>query len=525
MIDLGSIVIAGEHYHSKLEEINENTVSLKGKELSNKLGQTLASTLKNETGLAIRSMGPAPARPVIRGLGGDRVYISQDGNKNIDLSATSPDHAVTVEPFSVQRIEVLRGPKILIKTPTTIGGVVNVVKHEIPVENRNSIMGTAGAYGETVNKGYLGSVITEIPIGSFVGRIEATKRRSSDLKTPIGTLQNTYSRNESFSGGLSYVHSNGFIGGAASLYDLHYGIPGGFIGAHPNGVDIEISKRNYSAKSHTKFGNGFLEMLELSYNNTHYRHKEFESNNLIGSEFKIITNNGFANLHHNELGIFNNGIYGLSFEQRDFKIGGFVFTPNTKSFNISGYAYESAVINKLNFELGARLNFDSITPEEEKPDAKIGHIRKRDFFTYSLSLSMLYEISEIVYVGANLSKSSRVPTIEELFSEGPHLAAYSYEVGNPDLKSESGFGAEVFIYHNFEELNFNINVFRNDLVNYIIPRNTGEINYQTFLPIYATEGVSALFYGVDGQVTWKFSDKFTFYTSLSYTVGEFKDDK
>jgi iron complex outermembrane receptor protein len=179
-------------------------------------------------------------------------------------------------------------------------------------------------------------------------------------------------------------------------------------------------------------------------------------------------------------------------------------------------------LNRFHFEFGGRLNYDNIKPLEEKPDAKIGYIRERQFNTFSLSVSSLYELTDIVFLGINLSKSSRVPTIEELFSEGPHLAAYSYEIGNPDLNAESGFGSEFFIYHKFEKLFFNINVFYNNLNNYIIPRNTGEINYATFLPIYATTGVGAEFYGIENQIDWKISELFTLNNSFSYTRGIFK---
>ena len=110
-LETSTVIVTGEHPDSRFDDLHEFSNVLKGKELDRDLGTTLASTLKNETGLAIRSMGPAPARPVIRGLGSDRVFISEDGFKTNDLSATSPDHAVTVEPFTVEKIEVLRGPR------------------------------------------------------------------------------------------------------------------------------------------------------------------------------------------------------------------------------------------------------------------------------------------------------------------------------------------------------------------------------------------------------------------------------
>jgi len=521
-IILSPVVVTGEAKPSLFEEINELSNVLKGKELQRDMSLTLASTLKNETGLAMRTMGPAPARPVIRGLGQNRVLITEDGITTTDLSATSPDHAVTIEPFTIERIEVVRGPKVLLQTPTTIGGVVNVVRNEIPTEVHNQIHLNFGGYGETVNDGYLGSIVSEIPLDPFAFRFEFSKRQTDDLMTPVGELENSYSENLNYSVGTSFVRDWGFIGASFRNFELEYGVPGGFVGAHPDGVDIELYRRQLNIKTPIYFENEFLKEIETNYSYVLYRHKEFEKSGAIGAEFKIQTHLGNINLNHNSFAFLNNGTAGISFEFRDYEVGGFVFNPPAKSLNLSAYLFEAFDINRFHFEFGGRYNFDDIKPLEEKPDANIGYIRERQFNTFSLSISSLYELTDIVYLGINLSKSSRVPTIEELFSEGPHLAAYSYEVGNPDLDSESGFGSEFFIYHKFEKLFFSINVFYNNLNNYIIPRNTGEINYATFLPIYATTGVGAEFYGIENQIDWKISRLFTLNNSISFTRGIFK---
>jgi len=521
-----SPVIVTDHYSevSKFDEISEYTNVLKGKELQRDLGLTLAATLKNETGLAIRSMGPAPSRPVIRGLGQDRVYISEDGNKTIDLSSTSPDHAVTIEPFTLQRVEVIRGPKVLIKTPTTIGGVVNVVRDEIPQEIHQHFHIMAGGYTETANKGYLGSIVGEVPFNPFEIRLEFSGRKANNLNTPVGELENSYAQNLNYSIGGSFVDDFGFAGTSFRKYELNYGIPGGFIGAHPNGVDIEMFRRQNNFETRVDINSDFIKNVEANYSYALYRHKEFEASGRIGSEFRILNHIGFVNINHNQIGFMDNGILGISGEIRDFDIGGFVFTPPTNSYNISAYFFESLRKGKFSFEFGGRYNYDKIIPEIEKPDADIGPILIRTFSTYSLSFSALYELTQRVYIGANISKSSRVPTIEELFSEGPHLAAYSYEVGNPLLDAEGGLGTEIFVYHKFEETLFNLNFFYNNLNNYIIPRNTGEINYQTFLPIYATTGVGAIFYGAEAQIDWNFLGNFSFSTTASYTHGAFKEN-
>lgn len=524
-IEISTVIVSDKSSVSKFQDLYELSNVLKGKELQKDLGLTLASTLKNETGIAMRSMGPAPARPVIRGLGGDRVMISEDGKKTVDLSATSPDHALTVEPFSIDRIEVIRGPKILTYTPVTIGGVVNVVRNEIPKQVHNAPFGTIGGYYESANNGYIGSLITEIPYKNFALRLEGSRRKTDDLMTPEGNLKNSGSSNANLSLGGSYINDNIRIGTSFRRFELDYGIPGGFVGAHPGGVNISLYKNQFRFITEIIFENSLFNTLEFSYGGQLYRHKEFEKSGRVGSEFRIMDHSISINAMHGRFGFFDNGKIGLSGEMKDFEIGGFVFTSPTKSYNIALFGFETIAMNRFTFETGIRANYDLIKPEREKPISNIGNIRQREFFTYSASLSVLYELTKIVHIGANISKSSRVPTIEELFSEGPHLAAYSYETGNPDLIDESGLGAEIFIYHKFTDLYYNINLFYNDIADYIIPRNTGEINYATFLPIYATTGVDAILYGMELQFDWKFFERISLGFSASYSRGTIKEGR
>ncbi|MBD3169657.1 MAG: TonB-dependent receptor [candidate division Zixibacteria bacterium] len=522
-IEVDPVIVVGYQPRSKFEELGEKSSTLKGTELQQELGLTLASTLKDETGLAMRSMGPAPARPVIRGLGGDRVVISEDGRKTVDLSSTSPDHAVTIEPFSVEKIEVIRGPRVLLHTSTTIGGVVNVIRNDIPEKQPSRFYGVLGSYTETANRGYLGSLSAEIPLDKFVVKGEFNRRNSRDIRTPVGTLENSDADNLDFGVGGSFINDFGFIGYAYRQFNLDYGIPGGFIGGHPNGVDIEMYKKRHNARAKYDIDSGFLREIEIDLSRVYYRHKELESNGLIGSEFEIVDYSGRIDVNHDDAGIFSYGAVGLSMEHRDYTVGGYVFNPPSISVNTSMFVYEIIESGRFNFEFGGRFNYDRISPDHEKPYASIGHVRERVFSTFSMSVSCLYEISEQSSVGVNVSKSSRVPTIEELFSEGPHLAAYSYETGNPELDAETGFGTEFFYYYKDNIAFFGLNIFHNDLEDYIIPRNTGRINYATFLPVYASSGVSARIYGIESQVEIDVTGKVTAYGSLSCTRGIFKD--
>ncbi len=515
------ILVTAKHTHNKLEHIAEQSNVLKGKDLEKKLSLNLATTLKNETGLAMRSMGPAPARPVLRGLGSDRVLISEDGQTTIDLSSTSPDHAVTIDPFSSERIEVIRGPKTLLQTSTTIGGVINVVRHDIPQSIKESITGNIGLYGESANSGYLGSVLTEIPVKPFAIKGMISRRKTDDLKTPNAKLKNSQSENLTTTLGASWIGNAGFLGSSWKHYRLDYGVPGGFVGAHPNGVFIEMKKDQLDLKSRLFSDVGVFSSIETHLSFSDYYHKEIESNGLVGAEFKILNYQGFVHFNHLKSGIFSQGTLGASFHVRDFDIGGNVFTSPSVSKNASLFVFESINLNRLTFELGGRLNYDLITPDKDKPDAGIGSVRERDFVTTAFSASVLYELTKHWSIGANLSQSSRVPSIEELYSEGPHLAAYSYEIGNPDLNSEFGFGSEVFNYIETDKLSVLATLFYYNLDTYILPRNNGEFNYRLLLPEYQTFGEPARLFGGEFSMNYSITGSLGFLASASYTQGEF----
>ncbi len=114
-------------------ESYQPTSVLSADDLARQLQDTIGATLQSEPGVAMRSLGPGAARPVIRGLDGDRVLVMQDGQRMGDLSSQSGDHGVPVNPASAQRIEVVRGPATLLYGANAIGGLVNVVTDQIPV--------------------------------------------------------------------------------------------------------------------------------------------------------------------------------------------------------------------------------------------------------------------------------------------------------------------------------------------------------------------------------------------------------
>src|SRR3990167_4532926 len=103
-----------------------------GEALSRDLRGTIGETLTRQPGVSATSFGPNASRPVLRGLQGERVRVLTDGIGSFDVSNTSVDHAVAINPLTAERVEVLRGPAALLYGSSAIGGVVNVIDSRIP---------------------------------------------------------------------------------------------------------------------------------------------------------------------------------------------------------------------------------------------------------------------------------------------------------------------------------------------------------------------------------------------------------
>jgi iron complex outermembrane receptor protein len=518
-LEAGAVIVTGEHSNTRIDALSGSRDVLRGKDLQRELGQTLAATLGSEAGLAVRSMGPAPSRPVLRGLGGDRITISEDGRKTNDLSATSPDHAVTVEPFTVERIEVLRGPRVLLRSSVGIGGLVNIVRNDIPPVIPERVAGNAGVYVESANRGVLGAMDMVIPWRSFAARVEASTRHSGDQRTPGGVLANSSADVTNLSAGLSIAGAWGYGGASLRSYASDYGIPGGFVGAHPKGVDVSLLRRQAAAQGRVQLSEDAERNLEFEADRTYFHQTEYEKSGLVGAEFAVTTYSARLAVNTGALGPFSGGSAGISAEARELAVGGYVFTPDTRSRNLSAFVFESVTAGILDLQAAVRLGIDRLDPARDEW-SRIGHVRARSFPIVAASVSAMVTPAASMHVGVTACRSARVPTAEELYSEGPHLAAYSYETGNPDLETERGYGLELFAHGHAGPVAVTATVFRNDLSTYIISRNTGTMNFATLLPVYAAAGVPALLWGIEGEAEWKAHRLLSVTASLSHTRGE-----
>ncbi len=519
-LDLEEVDVVVEHHESDGSVHHDPLLSMRGGALQRNLGTTIAETVNEEPGIAQRSMGPAPSRPVLRGLGGDRLLMVEDGQRTGDLSATSADHAVAIEPLTAERIELIRGPETLLYGPGILGGVINVERNAIQRLKLHRIQGSATLQAESVNEGFGGGAELSAPVGPFAIRLDGSLRDAKDINTPDGRLGNTGIATGNGSVGISLPVSWGVLGVSGTIYDTEYGIPGGFVGAHPNGVDIEMDRRNYAALAQFNLGNDVFRRWETEYSHARYYHAEFESNGALGIEFGVVTDHLTSKLHLGPHLFFDDGVFGVWGEYRDYATGGYTFTPATSEQQAAVFLYEQKRIGDTHVQAAIRYDWRDIDPDREIYSVTIDTIQQREFSGFSASLGVERPFADGMTIGATAMRSFRAPGVEELFSRGPHLAAYSYEIGNPNLQAETGTGGEVFVKLRKRGWTGRLAAFINAFDNYIFPAFTGQRSLsRSDLYEYRYDGADALMTGVEGNLEWQPWEMWTFHSSLSYVRG------
>jgi iron complex outermembrane receptor protein len=525
-VQLAPEVVTGTLSERPRDEVLSPTTVLGDEELDRRLQATLGQTLQAQPGVTSSSIGPATSRPVIRGLSGDRIVLLEDGQRPGDMSSFSGDHAVAVEPLTARQIEVVRGPMSLLYGSSALGGVVNVIRGEVPRTLPEDLHGVISTQGNSVNEGGALSGEATTSFGKVALRLEGSGRIAGNTRTPVGELVNTQVRTLGASGGAAYVGTDGHAGTSYRFYQNDYGIPGGFVGGHPGGVDIRMRRHamRFDAERHLR--EAHFSTLNVTGGYTHYYHAEQEPSGAIGTEFRQHMVEGDARAKHAHKGPFSLGAFGVRGQFRDIATGGTLDTPPTRDFSVAAYGVEEITKGKARFQLGARYDHARYEPLEEATVDVGGEsipVSSRTFGSFSGSVGALYEISPGVRIGTSLSRAYRTPDFNELYSNGPHLAANSFEVGDPRLGTEAGLGVDAFVRVTTERVRAEVAGFRNQLNGYIYPSSRGraELAGAGFRPKFQYTNADAVFVGADGLFELSFTRRLALNTTVSSVFGRF----
>lgn len=530
----------------------------------------LGDLLTKIPGVSSTSFAPGASRPVLRGQQGERVRVLIDGVGTADVSNTSVDHATTIDPITVERIEVLRGPAVLLYGSQAIGGAVNVIDKRIPTRMPDEAF-HLDAFGgvDSATNMRTGAASLDVGVGSnLVLHLDGSWRKSGDidiggfqvadaLRADLltdaaeeeeegeleeaeelreaadqrGTVPNTGAESWTVNAGFGVILGESTFGASVGYYDSSYGVPTRPGAGHHHGEEgeeeegeeegeeiITIGLEQFRAdfKGDVYLGDGALERLKLRVGFSDYTHTEFEGAE-IGTVFESTSIEARAELVQNTGGTLR-GSTGLQYTSRDFfAVGAEAYVPPNLTDQVAIFTLQEFGTGPFQIEAAARAEFTNVEAQT------IGI--ERDFDTFSGALGLVYEGVEGIRIGINGSRAERAPSAEELFSNGPHIATQAFEIGDANLDTETAWGLEAYARGSIGAGTFNLTVFRQWFGNYIFLNETGEEEDE--LPVFEYLQQDADFFGIEADISYPIidTDGFRLLTDLraSYVEAELAD--
>ena len=518
-------------------DILSGTSAISGEVLAEKTRAQLGDILTSLPGVSATSFSPGASRPVLRGYQGSRVAVLTDGIGNIDASNTSADHAVTIDTLTVERIEVLRGPAVLLFGGQAVGGAVNALDKRIPrsIPDEDIHIDALAGYGGAA-RDWSGGASIDMPITDrVIVHLDGSYRNSDDLRTggyvlspnlraevldfaaeetsegnleeaaeareladQRGRIPNSAVKSWTAGGGIAFIDDNGNLGVSYSIYDTNYGIPARPGASHAHAaaetaeeaaVTIGLRQYRLDFRGELNLGEGLLEKLRLRAGYADYTHTEFEGDE-VGTVFNSQGIEARAELVQNDLGGWR-GASGVQYQTRDFEaLGAEAFVPPNKTRQYGLFTLQEYTKGNLDAEVAVR--FDAA---ELRADT-LG--LTRSFNNVSAAFGLGYNIGDLK-IGANISRTGRAPAVEELLSNGPHIATQAFEIGDPDLKSERAWNGELYARYDTPGTAFSATLYTNRFDNFIYEADTGDI--EDDLPVFQYFQNDAKVWGVEFQAS------------------------
>jgi iron complex outermembrane recepter protein len=521
------IVVTGLYARDRSDLLSASSV-LTAEDLARELRPTIGETLSRQAGVSATSFGPNASRPVLRGFQGERVRVLSDGIGSFDVSNTSVDHAVIINPLTADRIEVLRGPSALQFGSSAIGGVVNVIDSRIPrsVPDEGLHIDATGTYGSAADERSVGTRV-DVPLGDkFVLHFDGTYTKTGDLRTggfilsPAlraaalassdpeivsladlkGRLPNSAGRTWEVAGGAAIITPNGNLGFSVSRYDSLYGLPVRYAlepDAEAEEVRLDVKQTRLDLRSEINPSDGWIETLKFRGGFADYSHNEVEDTGEIATTFNNQGWEGRIELVQRKQGQWRGAVGGQFFIRNLNIIGEEKFLPKSETQQFGIFTLQSIDLGALNLEAGGRIERSILSANA---DADLGNpdLRRR-FTAVSGSFGGSTKIIKGLQFSLNASYTQRAPSQEELFANGPHAGTQAFEIGDPDLAKEKSTSIEAALRSKGDGYNFTASLYHSWFNGFIFENPTGAL--QDGLPEFQFLQADARYYGAEVEAS------------------------
>jgi iron complex outermembrane recepter protein len=521
---LGDDIIVTGIYIRNRTDILFGTSVLTADDLRREARPTIGETLSHQAGVSATSFGPNASRPILRGFQGERVRVLSDGIGSFDVSNTSVDHAVVINPLTADRIEVLRGPAALLFGSSAIGGVVNVIDSRIPrsVPGEAVHIDATATYGSAASERSGGARI-DLPLGkNFVVHFDGTYSKTDDLRTggailtPAlrasalasgdadiaaladleGALPNSGGRAWEIAGGAAYIGAIANMGISVSRYDNLYGVPVRYSldpAVEAEEVKLDVTQTRVDWRGEVEPDGGLFEAIRLRGGYADYQHNEVEDTGEIATTFRNEGWEGRLELVQRDADGWR-GAIGAQVFLRDLDIiGEEKFLPKSKTQQFGLFTLQSLDFGPIRAEAGGRIEHAIL---KAAADADLGNPDiRRKFTAFSGSLGASAEVVPGWRIGLNGAITQRAPSAEELFANGPHAGTQAFESGDPGFRKEKSTGLELSLRGKGESFSFSAAVYHSWFSGFIYETPTGA--FEDDLPVFQFRQDDARYLGAE----------------------------
>lgn len=560
-IELEEVVVSGNNKRSLQMKSAQNLVQVDKSYIEDNFSGSLMQSLEKIPGVRAMTIGSGQSKPAIRGLGFNRMMVTENGIKH-EGQQWSEDHGLEIDQFSVDDIEILKGPGSLLYGGDAIGGVISLRNNYVPSakiegninlygRSNNESLGFSGQIAGRKNRFYYKVNATYVDYGDYKVPTDSIQYYSYYIKLKDRRLRNTAGKDRNAGITLGYIDKNfrsNFL-----ISDV-YSKSGFFADAH--GLEVRMSDIDYDKSSRD---------IDLPYhsvnhfkviNNSHLQlgalHLEgnFAYQNNLRKELSEPVSHGYMPIPPDALERkFNKNTYtsnisfklllnnkhslqgGINIEHQHNSRDGWGFIiPDFQTTNIGAFLYDRYFLSDdLILSAGVRADQTDIhidhyndwyqTPVENGDwvyKERAANL-KRSFNSFAWSAGINYN-QDSWMLKANVGKSFRAPTPKELGSDGVNYHIFRYEKGDKNLNAEESYQIDLGINWKNDVLDIQVEPYLNYFPNYIYLNPTS--GYYEGLQMYYYAQAEVIRYGFEASLEYKLTQQFTLSVQGEYLYAE-----
>ncbi len=493
IIENNAVVVTGVTGATQLKKVPFAVSVMRKDDFFSNTSSNIIESLTKISGVSTLATGPAISKPVIRGLGYNRVLTINDGVRQ-EGQQWGDEHGIEIDEASVNKIELLKGPASIIYGSDAMAGVINIITN-VPVPVNTLKANLSSNYQTNNNLSTLNLNIGGNKNG-FNWNIYTSNKAAGDYKNKYdGRVFNSKFTENNIGGYAGYNGKWGFSHLLISNFNLKAGliegerdIDGYFIKHLAGGITARATSADFKTSTplipyqhirHFKIAtenNIKLGKNQLTFNIGYQQNQREEFGNPDDAAerslfFNLRTITYTAQYRLNEVKGWRTsfGINGM--QQNNNNKGVEQLIPDYSLFDLGVYTFTQKTINKITFSGGVRFDNRNVNADNLLDGATVkGNAFKRSFSNFSGSAGLAAQVTDKINLKFNIARGFRAPAIPELASNGAHEGTTRYEYGNTNLKSETSLQLDAGMEYSAEHISIGVSAFYNSFNNFIFYR-------------------------------------------------------